>query len=198
MSGQRPPNPARVRAILSAHTERVSARAEKRLRRRARTRRFAVVGLGVAGALVALGFAVRGSFMRAAPPRGTNSASTPVVPAKSKPKLGQIKGRPLPTTTTRRTRPKATPARRFVLTLTNTGASTWVEVRSASATGPLLYAGVFPAGARKSLHTAKPLWVRFAAAGNLAIALNGRPVRVPTGTYDGLFTSRGFKLLANG
>jgi len=71
--------------------------------------------------------------------------------------------------------------------------TTWVEVRSTSSTGRMLYSGLLSPGTRKSFRAAWRLWVRFGGAANLAVTLNGRPLRVPTGTYDAFFDAHGFR-----
>lgn len=40
------------------------------------------------------------------------------------------------------------------------------------------------------------LWVRFGSAGNLTVILDGRWLRVPTGTYDAIFDARGFSQIS--
>jgi Domain of unknown function (DUF4115)/DivIVA protein len=80
----------------------------------------------------------------------------------------------------------------LALTLRAVG-TTWVEVRSTSSTGRMLYSGLLSPGTRKSFRAAWRLWVRFGGAANLAVTLNGRPLRVPTGTYDAFFDAHGFR-----
>jgi hypothetical protein len=63
---------------------------------------------------------------------------------------------------------------------------TWLEVRSASATGSVLYSGTLAAPATKTFR-GKTLWVRFGSAGNLSARLEGKPVHLPSGTYDATF-----------
>ena len=71
--------------------------------------------------------------------------------------------------------------------------TTWVEVRDASSTGRMLYSGLLYSGTRRSFRVPGRLWVRFGGAANLAVTLNGRPLRVPTGTYDAFFDALGFR-----
>jgi cell division septum initiation protein DivIVA len=78
------------------------------------------------------------------------------------------------------------------LTLRAVG-TTWVEVRSTSSTGRVLYSGLLSPGIQKSFRAAWRLWVRFGGAANLAVTLNGRLLRVPTGTYDAFFDAHGFR-----
>jgi uncharacterized protein DUF4115 len=71
---------------------------------------------------------------------------------------------------------------------------TWLEVRSASSTGHVLYSGTLVAGSAKSFR-ARSIWARFGAAGNLSARLNRKELRLPSGTYDAIFDSRGFQRL---
>lgn len=156
-----------------------------------------VVGLAVVGGLVFAAVRARHHAHPAAaalrqPAVHTVTTRAPTAPA-------QIAS--TATTTAPRSKPESkarSAARRVALTVTATGASTWVEVRAASANGPVLYAGTLSAGARKSFHTAGRFWARFGGAGNVAVALNGRPLHLPTGTYDALFDSQGFSVAATG
>ena len=61
----------------------------------------------------------------------------------------------------------------------------WLEIRSGSPTGRVLFSGTLEPG--KALAFRAPrLWARFGAAGNLTITQNGRPVRL-MGTYEHVF-----------
>jgi hypothetical protein len=73
-------------------------------------------------------------------------------------------------------------------------ADTWVEVRSESAHGEVLYSGVLPQGAEERFRRAH-LWASFGAAANLTARLNGRPLKLPAGTYTALVGARGLKPL---
>jgi cytoskeletal protein RodZ len=73
-------------------------------------------------------------------------------------------------------------------------ADTWVEVRSGSAGGDVLYSGILPQGTAK--HFRSPhLWASFGAAANLTARLNGKFVRLPPGTYTVRVGPRGVKPL---
>jgi cytoskeletal protein RodZ len=71
-------------------------------------------------------------------------------------------------------------------------ADTWVEVRSGSANGDVLYSGILPQGAAKRFRGA-PLWASFGAAANLAARLNGKPLNLPPGTYTARVGAHGLK-----
>jgi hypothetical protein len=101
--------------------------------------------------------------------RDSTAATTPLQPHLTKPSGGEV-----------------------ALTLRAAG-TTWVEVRNISSTGPLLYSGLLSPATRKTFRAAWRLWVRFGSAANLAVTLNGRPLRVPTGTYDAFFDAHGFR-----
>jgi uncharacterized protein DUF4115 len=73
-------------------------------------------------------------------------------------------------------------------------ADTWVEVRSGSADGEVLYSGVLPQGAKERFRRAH-LWASFGAAANLTAQLNGRPLKLRPGTYTALVGARGLKPL---
>lgn len=73
-------------------------------------------------------------------------------------------------------------------------ADTWVEVRSGSAGGDVLYSGILPQGTAK--HFRSPhLWASFGAAANLTARLNGKFVRLPPGTYSARVGPHGVKPL---
>ena len=73
-------------------------------------------------------------------------------------------------------------------------ADTWVEIRSGSADGEVLYSGVLPQGAEERFRRAH-LWASFGAAANLTAHLNGRPLNLPPGTYTALVGAHGLKPL---
>lgn len=90
-------------------------------------------------------------------------------------------------------RTATSPAARVVSLALTARVDTWLEVRSASANGSVLYSGTLAAPSTKTFH-ARTLWVRFGAAGNLSALLDGKPVHLPSGTYDATFDGgRGFR-----
>lgn len=98
------------------------------------------------------------------------------------------------TTTAGNTQPAATSATAsgVVSLLVAARTDTWLEVRSGSSTGPLLYSGTLVAASTKTFR-ARALWARFGAAGNLAARLDGKSIRLPSGTYSAVFDHRGFR-----
>jgi pyruvate/2-oxoglutarate dehydrogenase complex dihydrolipoamide acyltransferase (E2) component len=77
------------------------------------------------------------------------------------------------------------------LTLSAT-ADTWVEIRSGSADGDVLYSGILPRGSAKRFRSTQ-LWASFGAASNLTARLNGKPLHLPPGTYSALVGARGLR-----
>jgi hypothetical protein len=73
-------------------------------------------------------------------------------------------------------------------------ADTWVEVRSGSAGGDVLYSGILPQGSSKRFRSTQ-LWASFGAASNLTARLNGKSLHLPPGTYSALVRARGLQPL---
>jgi uncharacterized protein DUF4115 len=67
---------------------------------------------------------------------------------------------------------------------------TWFSVRRDARSGPTLYEGTLHAGATKSF-TGMTFWVRFGAASNLSVTLDGKNLALPGGTYSVPITSAG-------
>ena len=87
-----------------------------------------------------------------------------------------------------RTGPKASSVRLSI----SARADAWLELRAGSGTGRVLFSGLLTAGKRTRV-AAKRIWARFGAAGNLAVVLDGHPLAMPFGTYEGVFDRRGFR-----
>jgi hypothetical protein len=81
------------------------------------------------------------------------------------------------------------------LTLSAT-VDTWVEIRSGSADGDVLYSGILPQGSAKRFRSTR-LWASFGAASNLTARLNGKPLHLPPGTYSALVGARGLQPLGS-
>jgi RodZ C-terminal domain len=75
--------------------------------------------------------------------------------------------------------------------LTASRGDSWLEVRSSSSPGTVLYKGTLTTGSTRTFHAAS-IWVRFGAASNLDARLNGSTLDLPIGTYSALFDSGGF------
>jgi RodZ C-terminal domain len=76
--------------------------------------------------------------------------------------------------------------------LTASRGDSWLEVRSGSATGTVLYTGTLTSGSSKTFQ-AGAIWARFGSAGNLDAQLNGASLHLPIGTYSALFDPGGFQ-----
>jgi hypothetical protein len=96
-------------------------------------------------------------------------------------------------TTATRSTATASPTGPVSLVLT-ARVETWIEVRSLSATGQVLYAGMLPAGSSKAFRS-RSLWARFGSGGNLSARLDGKALHLPSGTYDATFDVHGFRQL---
>jgi hypothetical protein len=81
----------------------------------------------------------------------------------------------------------------IVLALT-ARSSTWVEVRTNSSGGRVLFSGILDTGRMRTFHASARLWARFGGAASLRVVLNGHAVQVPTGTYNAVFAASGFRL----
>jgi hypothetical protein len=82
---------------------------------------------------------------------------------------------------------RAAPTPKLRLAIRATSTASWLEVRTKSASGPLVFSGELAAGRTLTLKGNR-FWARFGAAGNLAIAVNGR--RVPLqGTLEHVFSA---------
>lgn len=100
-----------------------------------------------------------------------------------KPAVAKTAAAPTPA---RHAAPAAPKAMRLVVV--NTGHASWLEVRRGSAAGPVLYSGILDPGSAIG-YSGKTLWVRFAAAANFHISVDGRPVALQ-GTVDRTFSAQ--------
>ena len=123
--------------------------------------------------------------------RDTPAAARPVTTAAT------IAPETAPATTTGETTAAPEPPRiasGVRLTLSAT-VDTWVEIRTRSADGDVLYSGILPQGSAKRFRGTR-LWASFGAASNLTARLNGTPLHLPPGTYSALVGARGLRPLA--
>jgi hypothetical protein len=72
-------------------------------------------------------------------------------------------------------------ARRVNLSVRAVDGGSWMEVRSGSVTGKLLYSGTLEPGQRKTFQ-GRGLQLALAKPGNVAVRLNGNRVELPAGT----------------
>lgn len=147
-------------------------------------RRRIVPLVSVLGILAALGL---GTYIAKSPrPKATKTVQlvtvapkTHTVPAR-KPAVAHAAAAPVHATT---------PAPRSMrLVVANVGHSSWLEIRRGSAAGPVLYSGILDPGGTIR-YSGKALWVRFAAAANFRIAVDGRDVPLQ-GTVERVFSAQ--------
>jgi hypothetical protein len=133
--------------------------------------------------------------------RHTSAATEPVTTAAATkeaaapaPPLATTAPKTAPKTTTGETTAAPEPARiasGVSLTL-SANADTWVEIRSGSVNGDVLYSGILPQGSAKRFRSTH-LWASFGSAANLTARLNGKPLHLPPGTYSALVGARGLR-----
>jgi hypothetical protein len=122
--------------------------------------------------------------------RDTRAAGRPVTTAAAT--TGAASQAPPPGTTTPPAPPRNASGVRLTLSAT---IDAWVEIRSGSADGDVLYSGILPQGSAKRFRSTR-LWASFGAASNLTARLNGKPLHLPPGTYSALVGARGLRPLA--
>jgi hypothetical protein len=122
--------------------------------------------------------------------RDTRAAAQPVTTAAAT--TGAASQAPPPATTTPPEPPRIASGVRLTLSAT---LDAWVEIRSGSADGNVLYSGILPQGSAKRFRSTR-LWASFGAASNLTARLNGKPLHLPPGTYSALVGARGLRPLA--
>ncbi len=146
--------------------------------------------LGLA-AIAALGFLVahfwHNSHADTSPPAPTSVSTHPLTTSRTRPAATTATTR---TVVTRET--NTAPAGGAVSLLLTAKADTWLEVRSGSANGPVLYDGTLAAGSSKRFRAAL-LWARFGAAGNLSARVGGKPLQLPAGTYSATVDRHGLR-----
>ena len=98
-------------------------------------------------------------------------------------------------TTAVETPTQTTPAQLAHLVLTATRGDCWAVVRSRSARGNVIFAGVIRRGSKKRFNAAR-LWFRLGAAGNVTGQLNGARIVLPLGSPTMLATASGVQVLA--
>lgn len=137
------------------------------------------------------------SSVASATPTTTRAAATTRVATTARVAIATTPSKPLPAATTGTTvaphgsSSTASPAT-VELVLRAARGDSWLEVRSASSTGAVLYFGTLSSGRSKTFR-ARSLWVRFGAASNLDARLNGNALRLPAGTYSALIGVDGLR-----
>jgi polyprenyl P-hydroxybenzoate/phenylacrylic acid decarboxylase-like protein len=141
-----------------------------------------VVGVVVVATIVAWYRSLESALHSKLLQPGRGVAATPIV------KIAQ----PAVTPGGRGARPSCAPAPRASRLIARRGGS-WLQVRSGSHTGPLLYDGTISTGAKIRFRSPR-LWVRLGSGSNLDLWVNSRPVTLPLfGTYDAFVTPRGVR-----
>lgn len=145
-----------------------------------------IVGLAVVAGLVVVAVRARDNV------RPAGAALTPPVTHHVATEAPKSSPPPKKQVSTRTRSHPAREARKIVLSISAT-ARTWIEVRTGSSAGALLYSGTLLSGARRTFRSAQPVWVRFGGAASVSVGLDERPLRIPTGTYDAVFSADGFR-----
>lgn len=124
---------------------------------------------------------------------GKPEARGPDAGATKKPAAPAAPVTPTPSATKRKAPAKRvapTAPSRAELRLTAARGDCWVEVRSQSASGKVLYVGILTKGQSKSF-AAKKIWVRFGAPEVVDAKLSGKTARLPSGALNALFSPSG-------
>jgi hypothetical protein len=161
----------------------------------------------VAGLMLAfLGLLVGGHFVedesdlavrKGPPPAGPAATTRTTTPKRTR---STTAARPKTTTAASTTVAATSPARTSAVSTLVVSASRgdcWLEVRRGSATGASLYAGTLLQGQSVRFRSVK-FWIRFGAAANVDVTIDGDRVGVPTGTADVVLArdARGVRLAA--
>jgi hypothetical protein len=151
-----------------------------------------IFGLGIAaiaGIVVLIAFARSGDS--ATNPSRIDTAARPAQAAYA-PAAATKKASDGPRT---QTRTQARPESRSTgvrLRLSAVRAESWVEIRSGSAQGEVLFVGIMEEGSVRSFRAPR-IYARFGQAGGLDARLNDTALRLPPGTYSALITRQGLE-----
>lgn len=172
---------------LRAHNADVRSGRRRAGGRRRVIRAVAWVALLAALALIGLGIALRaGAFGHDAP---TAPSTSQALRPTTTPLTTTAAAATTAATTTTATSTQAVVPVTFVVRAAR--GDSWMEVRTGSSTGRVLYSGILRQGA-SDRETGRALWVRFGSVGNLDLTLNGRPVHTTSsGTVDAVVTPDG-------
>jgi hypothetical protein len=143
------------------------------------------LGLCAAAAIAALIVFNRSDVPEARPPAVEAAPARPAAEVTTVPAEAARE----PTAVQRQT-PRPRPASGVRLQLTASRGDSWVELRSGSAQGDVLFSGIVAQGETRSF-SAPRLYARFGNAASLDARLNGRTFELRPGTYSALVTSRG-------
>jgi RodZ C-terminal domain len=154
---------------------------------------FALGLVAIAGIAVLIAFAHASDSATSAPAAGSTTATRPAATSFSTP----MRQKPATTRAQTRTRTHAQASSGVRLRLTASRADSWVEIRSGSAQGKVLFVGVMTEGEARSFRGSK-LYARFGSAGSFDARLDGVALQLQPGTYSALVTSRGLEQVSAG
>jgi Domain of unknown function (DUF4115) len=150
-------------------------------------RLVALVGLAAAVVLLLIAFSpqTRENVVPVAAPGAPETSAELETPSSTQPAASPIATRTQP--------PPTAAADTALLVLTAARGDCWLSARRDSAEGPLLYEGTLLSGRSLRLDGAR-LWLRFGAASNVDVTLNGKRISaLPTGTGDIVATAKGIQ-----
>jgi hypothetical protein len=150
---------------------------------------FALGLFVIAGMAILIPFAGSSDSVTNAPPGATTVARPAAATTSFSSLIGQE-----PATTQTHAQPAPSGLK---LQLTSSRADSWIEIRSDSAQGKVLFVGIMTQGEARSFRGSK-LYARFGNAGSLDARLNGMALPLQPGTYSALVTSRGLKQVSAG
>ena len=152
------------------------------------------LGIAVIGLLMAVivlgGHSTEGAVPATpttAPSRTVALTSTSVETTRSSTSPATTAGTTTTATTTTTAPPEPGTGARLEVTAT---ADTWVSIRRDTTSGDVLFEGTLASGDSRSF-TATRFVVRFGAAANVRARLNGKPLKLPGGTYSTTITQAG-------
>ena len=148
-------------------------------------RTFFIVGLG---AIVALLMALVDASMR----YEDQSAALVVEAAPTVRDAEPVRLRPAPQVDREMSRAAPRPPTMVRLAVAAPRGDCWIEVRERDSTGDVLYSGIVQRGDIYRV-TAKQLWIRFGAAVNVDMTLNGRRERLAAEVVNVVVTPRGVR-----
>ena len=147
------------------------------------------LGIAVIGLLMAVIVLGRHSTEGAVPATPTTAPGRTVALTSTSVETTRSSTSPATTAGTTTTAAPPEPATGARLEVTAT-ADTWVSIRRDTTRGDVLFEGTLASGDSRSF-TATRFVVRFGAAANVQARLNGKPLKLPGGTYSTTITQAG-------
>ena len=150
-----------------------------------------VIVTSVVGGVWALGNRSGGSGGRATPSKPAALLHARAAPPAHRPARAHRHVTPLVPPVVQQPSPrKPAPAPAPKLVLTAAHGDSWLEIRSGSATGGVVYLGVLTRG-RSLTFPANRLWIRMGAPENVVATLRGRSITLPSSTGNLVVTRSG-------